>query len=185
MILGITGTLGAGKGSVVEHLKSKGFVQYSTSGLLGEILDKEGKPKTRDFFSPLATSLQKEYPGGAVEKNYREKYLEEKPLNAIFEAIHRLSEANFIRSVGGKIIGVDADLETRFKRTVVRKEGEKDSSNFEDFKKQIAIEEEGGGDASRDNNIRAVINSADYKLLNNGTLEELYAQIDALPIFSE
>ena len=182
MIIGITGTIGAGKGTVVEYLKSKGFVQYSSSKLLGELVEKEGNPKTRDFLSPMATRLQLEYQGGVVEKNYRERYLIEKPTNAIFEAIHRQSEANFLRSVGGIIIGVDADLEKRFARTKIRMEGEKDEKDFEDFKKQSALEDEGKG--ARDNNIRAVINSAEYKLVNNATIEELQAQIDALPIFS-
>ena len=111
MIIGITGTIGAGKGTIVAYLKSKGFVQYSSSKLLGELVEKEGNPKTRDFLSPMATRLQQEYPGGVVEKNYREKFLVEKPQHAIFEAIHRQSEANFLRTVGGIIIGIDADLE--------------------------------------------------------------------------
>lgn len=178
MILGLAGTIGAGKGTVVEYLKSKGFTQYSSSKLLGELVEKEGNPKIRDFLSPMATRLQQEYPGGVVEKNYHEKYLQEKPENAIFEALHRQSEANFVRSIGGFIIGVDADLETRFKRTQLRKESEKDEGDFEYFKKQAQIEDEGGGDASRDNNIRAVINSADAVVINDGTVEELHKKID-------
>jgi len=31
MILGITGTFGAGKGTIVEYLKTKGFSHYSVS----------------------------------------------------------------------------------------------------------------------------------------------------------
>lgn len=178
MIIGLTGTIGAGKGTAVEYLKSKGFVHYSISGLLGELVEKEGNPKTRDFLSPMSTRLQKEFPGGVAEKAYNEKYLLEKPEDAILESIHRQSEANFLRSVGGKIIGIDADLETRYKRTKLRNEGAKDQGDFEDFKKQAQIEDEGGGDASRDNNIRAVMNNADAVIYNNGTVEELRQQIE-------
>ena len=179
MIIGVTGTIGAGKGTVVEYLKSKGFMQYSSSKLLGELVEQEGNPKTRDFLSPMATRLQKEYPGGVVEKNYREKFLIEKPENVIFEAIHRQSEANFLRSVGGVIIGIDADLNSRYERTKLRNEGEKDQKSFEDFQKQARIEDEGAGDSARDNNIRAVINNADVVLMNNGTQEELFEQVEA------
>ncbi|MEA2701822.1 MAG: hypothetical protein QOE22_531 [Candidatus Parcubacteria bacterium] len=178
MIIGLAGTIGAGKGTVVDYLKSKGFVQYSSSGLLGELVEKEGNPRIRDFLSPMATRLQKEFPGGVVEKAYNEKYLLQEPENAIFEAIHRKSEADFLKSVGGKIIGIDADLETRFKRTTLRNEGEKDHGDFEDFKKQAAIEDEGGGGASRDNNIRLVINEADAVIYNDGTVAELQGQIE-------
>ncbi len=179
MIIGLAGTIGSGKGTVVAYLRSKGFAHYSSSRLLGELVEKEGNPKTRDFLSPMATRLQKEYAGGVIEKNYREKYLSEQPEHAIFEAIHRQSEADFLRSVGGKIIGVDADLETRYARTTLRNEGEKDRQSFEDFKKQARIEDDGEGDASRDNDIRAVLQRADVIITNNGTLDELHAQIDA------
>lgn len=179
MIIGIAGTLAAGKGAVVEYLKSKGYVQYSSSKLLGELVEKEGNPKTREYLGPMATSLQKEYSGGVVEKNYLEKYLVEKPENVIFEALHRLSEANFVKSIGGKVIGVDADLMIRFERTEKRGEGEKDQVTFEQFKELVRVEEEGGGHAAWDNNIRAVINEADVVIENNGTLEELHQKIDA------
>lgn len=178
MIIGITGTIGAGKGTVVRYLKDKGFVHYSSSKLLGELVEKEGNPKTRNFLSPMATRLQKEYPGGVVEKIYREKFLAEKPENAIFEAIHRVSEARFLHSVGGVIFAVDADIETRYKRTVLRNEGEKDHQSFDDFKEQARIEDEGGGDLTRDNNIRAVIAIADAVFINNSTQKELFVQVE-------
>jgi len=178
MIIGIAGTIGSGKGTVVEYLRARGFAHYSVSKLLGELVEKEGNPKTRDFLSPMATRLQNEYPGGAVEKTYREKFLIENPAHAILESIHRQTEADFLRSVGGKIIGVDANLETRYKRTSLRNEGEKDHVTFEEFKKHAHVEDDGGGDTTRDNNIRAVLNSADAVISNNGTLEELHAQID-------
>lgn len=179
MIIGLAGTIGAGKGTVTEYLKSRGFAHYSSSKLLGELVEKEGNPKTRNFLGPMATRLQQEYPGGVVQKNYHEKYLNEKPEHAIFEAIHRQSEANFLKSVGGLIIGIDADLETRYQRTVARNEGEKDRKSFEDFKEMSRVEDEGGGNSAWDNNIREVINHADAVVVNDGTPEELHAQVDA------
>lgn len=178
MIIGITGTLGAGKGTVVEYLKERGFSHYSVSGHLGELVSSEGNPKTRDFMSPVATKLQREFVGGVVEKIYKEKFLVDGSSKAIIESIHRQSEANFLKSVGGIIIGVDADLEIRFKRTATRGEGEKDQVTFEEFKQHSYTEDDGGGDATRDNNIRAVINDADFIFENNGTIEELQMKVD-------
>ena len=178
MLIGIAGTFGAGKGAVTEYLKQKGFVQYSSSAMLGELVEKDGNPRTRNFLGPMATKLQEKYPGGVVEKNYQEKYLDETPKDAIFEALHRQSEANFLKSVGGIIIGIDADLDTRYKRTQLRNEGEKDQKSFDDFKEMSRIEEEGGGDKNWDNNIRAVLDMADHTIMNNGTVEELYAQVE-------
>ena len=89
-----------------------------------------------------------------------------------------MTEENFLRSVGGVVIGVDADIETRYKRIFSRQEGEKDQVSFEQFKDDARVEDDGGGDEKRDNNIRAVINAADIVIENNGTLEELHHQID-------
>ena len=178
MIIGITGTIGAGKGTVVEYLKSKGFRNYSSSSLLGELVEKEGSPRRREFLSRMATKLGQEYAGGVVEKNYHQKYQKELPEHAIFEAIHRQSEAHFVKSIGGFIIAVDADIETRYKRISGRKEGTKDDVTFEQFKADANVEDEGGGDEQRDNNIRAVIREADIVLMNEGTVAELTEKID-------
>ncbi len=178
MIIGLTGSFAAGKGEVVDYLIKKGFKQYSSSGLLKELVEVEGNPATRDYLGPMATKLQDEYSGGVVEKNYTEKYLIEMPEKVIFEALHRLSEANFVKSIGGTVIAIDADEETRFKRIQNRKEGAKDDITFEKFKELVRVEEEGGGNKNWDNNIRAVINEADFVIENNGTLEELHVQID-------
>ena len=179
MIIGIAGTIGAGKGTAVEYLKSKGFTDYSSSGLLGELVEREGNPRIREFLSRMATKLGQEYAGGVVEKNYQEKYLIDTPKDAIFEAIHRQCEADFIKSIGGFIIGIDADIETRYKRISGRKEGAKDDVSFEQFKEDARVEDEGGADTGRDNNIRAVLRGADVVILNEGTVEELTEKTEA------
>lgn len=41
IIIGITGTLGAGKGTVVEYLKTKGFKHFSVREFLTQEIKKE------------------------------------------------------------------------------------------------------------------------------------------------
>lgn len=177
MIIGIAGTLGAGKGTVVEYLKSKGFTHYSSSGILKEILTERGNPHTRDYMSALADELIAARPGGVLALSL-ERAKKDGAEDFVLEAIHRTSEADFIRSVGGKIIGVDADIKVRYERTVVRADGDKDRVTFEQFVEHSEREDEGKRHLT--NNIRAVLNSADAIVMNNGTLEELHAQIDAV-----
>ncbi len=175
MIIGITGTIGAGKGTVVEYLKSKGFSHYSSSGILKDLLRERGLPPTRTHLSPLADELMTTYLGGVLSLSH-ERAQVEGAKDYILEAIHRESEAEYVRSIGGVIWGVDADLDKRFERTVKRGEGEKDQVTYEQFVEHAKREDEGEGSKA---NIRQVLQKADMVFANNGTPEELFAQVDA------
>lgn len=175
MIIGITGTLGAGKGTLVEYLKSKGFSHYSSSGILKKILSERNLPATRENLSALADELMQKFEGGVLQLSH-ERAQEKKDKNYILEAIHRIGESDYVRSIGGIVIGIDADIETRYKRVVGRKEGIKDQVTFEQFKADSKREDEGATGAGP--NIRAVLSTADVILKNRNTLEDLYKQID-------
>ena len=175
MIIGIAGTFAAGKGTVVEYLKLKGFTHHSSSGRLKEILTERGLPHTRENMSALGEELLSKYKGGVLEFNL-ERAKQDGADDIIVEAIHRMSEAEYVRSVGGKILGVDADMRVRYERTLKRGDGEKDAVTFEQFKEHSAREEEGKRNLT--SNIRAVIESADAVVLNNGTLEEFHINIE-------
>ncbi|MBP6860250.1 MAG: AAA family ATPase [Candidatus Pacebacteria bacterium] len=170
MILGIAGTIGAGKGTVVDYLKEKGFKHYSSSDTLRKILKERGEPDTRLAMSTLADELMNEYPGGVLTMSY-ERAMADGAQDFILEAIHRETEAAYVRSVGGRILGVDAGLKTRYERTVKRGDGGKDAVTFEEFVENSKREDEGQGSTGA--NIRAVIASADATVTNDGTLEDL------------
>ena len=177
MIVGIAGTLGAGKGTVVDYLKSKGYRHYSSSGTLKRILTERGLPHDREHMSQLAEELVRMHEGGVLGMNMAQAEMDGAE-NVVLEAIHRMSEADFIRSRGGKIWGIDADPKVRFERTVLaRGDGEKDSVTFERFQESIAREEEGKRDVS--SNIREVLKTAEVIILNNGTKQELDKEIEA------
>ncbi len=176
MILGIAGTIGAGKGTVVDYLVQKyGFAHYSSSGLLREILESRGETVDRDGYARLARELRAADPAGVPRLTY-ERLVKDSPKNAILEAVHTVGEADFIRSIGGKVLGVDADVATRYER-ITKRGSEKDSVTYEKFLEQSKREDDGGSDISG-HNIRGVITTADYVVQNNGTLEELHAQIE-------
>lgn len=174
VIIGIAGTIGAGKGTVVEYLKSKGFAHYSSSGILKEILQERGLPQTRVYMSPLADELMQKYPGGVLSLSHEKAQKEDKK-DYVLEAIHRPSEADYVRSIGGVVWGVDADLKTRYERMTKRREGAKDDVTFEQFVADAKREDDGHGAG---NNIRAVLQDASVVLANDGTPEELYVQIE-------
>ena len=175
MIIGITGSLGAGKGAIVDYLKGKGFSHYSSSDTLKEVLVDRGLTQTRANMSALADELIERHDGGILYVS-NEKAVQDTVENYILESIHRESEAAYIRKIGGVVLAVDADMKTRYERAKKRADGEKDNVTFEEFTEDVKREEEGQGEGTP--NIRAVINSADYIIENNGTVEELYQQVD-------
>jgi dephospho-CoA kinase len=175
MIIGIAGTLGSGKGTVVEYLKTKGFTHYSSSGTLCRMLEARGESTTRENLSHLANQLAQEYTGGILEMSHQFA-LAAGDTNYILESIHRVKEAAYIRSIGGVILGVDADIEIRYSRISKRQEGQKDNVSFEQFVADSQREDDGATNSGP--NIRAVIGTADFIIVNNGTLTELYSQID-------
>ena len=175
-IVGLAGTFASGKGTVVDYLKTKGYTHYSSSGTLKEILDEKGLPHTRENLANAAEELLSKYKGGVLELNL-ERAEKAGAQNVVLEAIHRMSEADYIRSRGGKIWGVDADVEVRYQRVLDRKEGAKDEVTLEQFKSDMAREEEGKGKVT--SNIREVIKGADVLITNNGTKQDLDKEIEA------
>jgi dephospho-CoA kinase len=176
MIIGIAGTIGSGKGTVVEYLSMKmGFAHYSSSGLLKEMLEERGEFVDRDAMARLAREIRKGDPNGVPKLTY-ERLKKDDPENAIMEALHTIGEAEFVKSVGGIILAVDANVAVRYAR--ISKRGSiKDDVSFEKFAEQAKREDDGGSDASG-HNIRGVMAIADYTIVNNGTLEELHTQIE-------
>jgi dephospho-CoA kinase len=175
MIIGIAGTIGSGKGTVVEYLQKKGFKDYSSSGILKEMLTERGDPHTREYMADLAEELIATHPGGILSISL-ERARKDGAADFILEAIHRQSEADFVRRMGGKILGIDADIQLRYARTRARNEGEKDAVTLEQFTESSAREDEGKRHLT--SNIASVIETADAIILNNGTLDELHAEIE-------
>lgn len=175
MIIGITGTNGAGKGEVAEHLVEKnGFTHYSVRDFLVEKLNEEGLNTTRDNMIVLANNLRyKHGPSYIIEKLY--KRASEKGGDAVIESIRTISEAQFIKSQGGLIWAIDADQKVRYER-ILGRGSSTDDVTFDKFleneKKEMT------SDDPNEQNVSGVIKMADKVFVNNSKLEELLKRID-------
>lgn len=176
-IFGITGSIGAGKGTVVEYLKEKGFVHISARSFFVEEMEKRGIPVDRDHMSQFANDLRKEHGPGYVFEALlvRAQGAGEK---VVIESLRTPGEVEKMRSHPNTILlAVDAEQRIRYNRIFAR-QSELDSVTFDEF--QAHEEREMENTEPHKQNIRAVINMADHHLTNNGTLDELHAQIDAV-----
>ncbi len=177
MIIGITGTLAAGKGTIVEYLQKKGFKHFSVRAYLTKKVKDQGLPVNRDSFVQVANALREDNsPSFIVEELYREA--KEAGGDVIIESVRTEGEVQALKSKGNfYLFAIDADAEIRYPRAVARA-SETDSVSFETF---VANEErEWANTDPTKGNLKRCIELSDYKFTNNGELEELFEQIDTV-----
>lgn len=177
IIIGITGTSGAGKGTVVDYLiNKKRFSHYSVSGYLKEELQKQNKKVDRTNMQDIANEIRKKF-GSDYITSMLFKKAKSKNENAIIESIRNPQEADFIKSQNGKLIAVIADQKIRFDR-IKSRSSDKDNVSFKEFKKQEEREMKSTDPNAQ--NLPKCIEMADFIINNNTSLEKLYEQIEKI-----
>ena len=175
-IIGITGTLGAGKGTVVDYLvNKKSFKHYSVSDYLKEKLIKKGLESNRDNLRKIGNQIREKYGPDYITRKLFKKAEKEKH-HAIIESIRNPKEAEFIKSQkNGYLFAVDASQKTRYLR-IKKRDSEKDKVTFKQFKEQEKKERQSKNPNAQ--NLPKCIRMADFKLDNNGTIRKLYEEVE-------
>jgi dephospho-CoA kinase len=176
IIIGLTGTLGAGKGTVVDYLvQNHGFRHYSVREFLtGEII-RLGLEVNRDSMVLVANDLRaKHTPWYIVEQLYLKA--KESGQNCVIESIRTPGEVELLaKQPHFHLLAIDADPQIRYTRISIRK-SETDSISFDEF-----IQNEQREMTSTDpnkQNISKCIEMSERIFYNNLGIDELYKQID-------
>jgi len=176
IIIGITGTLGAGKGTIVEYLTlNKGFLHFSVRAFLLEEIRLVGLPENRDSMFTLANSLRAKHgPSFVTDQLYMKAVQSNK--NCIIESIRTPGEIISLRkSQDFYLFAVDAKPEIRYQRVWLR-QSETDAVSYETFLKNEK-REMNTIDSNKQNLIQC-ISMADFIFKNNGSKEELFQQVE-------
>ncbi len=175
MIIGVTGTNGAGKGTVVDYLvKEKGFAHHSVREFLLEEIRARGLPEDRSSMRDVANDLRQTHGPSHVGEVLRHR-AREHGQDAVIESIRTIAEADFLKKDGAYLLAVDADRRLRYERAITRG-SQTDKVTFEEFVEQE--DREMAGTEPWDMNVFGVIERADARILNEGTREELHIKIE-------
>ncbi len=175
-ILAVVGMSGSGKSVVVDYLTEKGYPKVYFGGMIYKEMEKRGIERTQD---------------GESEKEFREmirktegkdwvvkQAIEEtKDLIAagqkriVLDGVYSWTEykilkREFLKSLS--VVAIVVDKKKRYKRVAIRPGRAFDSAAIrERDRSEIENLEKGGP-----------IAAADYYILNNGTIEEMYEEIE-------
>lgn len=173
LILGLTGEMGSGKGTVSKHVTQeyKGSA-HRFSTLLRDVLDRIYVDQSRDNLQKLSNILRKNFGEDLLSKSiYHDTHKDEHEI-VVVDGVRRMADIEYLSQVPYfKLVYIDSDIQTRYERVIKRGENPEDAKKtLEEFKRDNKDESE--------LQIRDLKSYANYTVDNNGTFVELYKQID-------
>jgi len=181
MILGVTGTNGAGKGTVVDYLvEHKGFTHFSVRDLIVEEVIERGLELNRTNIGATGTNLRRENEPHYFVKTFLARAKEQGIENMVIESIRAVAEEQYLKEHGGFVVAVDAPRELRYER-IVGRGSVTDKVTFEEFCAQEDKEytAEDPNDPTQ-MNFKAVMDGADYTISNDGSHMEFREKMEEM-----
>lgn len=176
VVIGITGTLGAGKGTIVDFLKEKyNFEHYSVRAYLIAEIKRRGLIVNRDSMTLVANKLRaNNSPSFITDELY--KIAVKNAKDCIIESIRTPGEVESLKAKSDfYLFAVDASPKLRFNRIKIR-QSSTDNIDFETFMANEA-REMNTSDPNKQN-LSKCIEMADYKFNNDGNLNSLNRDIE-------
>lgn len=176
MIIGISGSIAAGKETLTEFLRKKGFIYIETRKILEEELEKRNLELTRENLQNIGDELRKREGVGVLMKRILDKIDIKK--NYIIDSIRNSGEVDFLRKAVKDfvLIGIDAPQKLRFERIMKRgKPG--DPKTWKDF---LKMDERDFFDKTNPMGQQTgkCIKIADFVIINDGSLEDSMKKIE-------
>jgi len=174
IIIGVAGQIASGKDTLsnyaIEKYKAK---QLKFSKVLRDILQRIYKENTRENMQTLSTLLR-QYFGDDLLANVIYNDIKNASEDIIIvDGVRRLPDIEMLKTLGFKLLFIEATPEVRYERLIQRSENIDDrNKTFEEFQKESMAETEV--------RIADLKNVSDYVIDNNGTLDELYRKIDEI-----
>jgi len=176
MVIGITGTDGAGKGTVVHYLVTKyGYTHYSSRDFITEEIERQGLPLSRSQMRLTANEMREAGGNDIVVVKALERARAEGKTNVVIESVRALAEASYLKAHEGVILAVDADPKVRFERVQNRRSAT-DKVTYEQFLKHEELEKNDPNPHGMQKAL--VMERADFTIANSKSIADLQMQVD-------
>ncbi|MBU2523269.1 MAG: AAA family ATPase [Nanoarchaeota archaeon] len=177
MIIGLCGTIAAGKGAILDHLKSRGFKNLTFSDEIREEARKRNIEISRENLQMLGTEMRTNHGRGILAKKLLEKVNEGE--NVIVDGVRNVAEIEELRKRKDFfLISIDAPQKLRFHRILERKK-DNDLGTWEEFIKRDDVDNGIIGDEKGQQNFKCM-ELSDFAIYNDsdiGTLSERINEI--------
>lgn len=175
VIIGLVGHIASGKTTITNYLKEKhNGSSYRFSTVLRDIADRLYIEQNRENLQHISQGLREYIDQNILSSVIANDVKADTGEFVIVDGVRRLSDIAYLQEIPGfKLVHVFADMDTRYKRLTARSENIDDTGKtLEAFKADHAREAE--------QEVDEVAATASIQIDNNGTLEELYVQLDRI-----
>lgn len=175
IIIGTVGQIACGKEAIKKYLANKYNVKSCRfSDSLRDIVKRIDVPESRENLQKLSTVLRSAFGEDLLARVISVDTSKIDADIVIADGIRRMADIKYLKELPNfYLIRVDVDVKIRYERMKTRNEnvGDKDKT-FEQFLAEENYETE--------KTIPEVMNYAKISISNNGTLEEMYLQVDKI-----
>lgn len=171
------GLPGSGKDTCTKYLSEKyGASIFSFTTMLKDVVERFYLEFNRDNLIKISEFIRGVF-GEDTMASTMAKDAEKSPAEIIaIGNARRMVDIKYLSQMDGFVlIEIFADIKTRYERSVKR--GEKTSDATQTFEEFVAVH-----DRSTERTIPEVASHASERIDNNGTMEELYKQLDEIII---
>lgn len=175
IILGFSGLMASGKGATAKYLEEKHHAStHRFSTMLRDALDRFYLPHTRDNLIKISEILRATFGEDMMAKTMAQDVEQDPSPLVVVEGIRRMADIVYLQKLPNFVlVEIFADMTVRHARITARRE------NPDDANKTLA-QFEADHKRSTEMSIPEVLTHAIERIDNNGTQDQLHAQLDAL-----
>lgn len=167
LIIGLTGTNGAGKGTVADILIDNGFDYHSLSDIIREEITRNKLPLSRETLIKTGNQLRTKFGPSVLADKTITKINSQ---NTVIDSIRNPHEVAALKKLKNfRLISVDARPEIRFNRVMLRGRNE----SVDSLKAFIEIENREKSKNTNAQQINLCIDKSDYQINNNSSMDDL------------